>query len=138
MANEAVLRTELALPIQMTVNNSQAIEKGAFLRLFDPRVASGAGIDLTGQQCAGIAAGEKILNDGVTTLAIYRDGVFDVHASGAVLIGDAVMMAEANDVMSMPNSAASGAMIADLSSKRIGTALEAATDNETFQIHLRI
>ena len=128
MANEAALRVRLEDPIDFTCANTDAFEKGAFVKIYDPRIASGSEIVL--KNCAGIVAREKIASDGRTQVAVYRRGIFDVHASGAINAGDAVAMAESNDVIAAPVSA-SGAQI-------IGSAMETAADNETFQIYLNI
>lgn len=128
MANEATLRDRLSHPIDFTVGNATSIEKGAFLKLVDARTASGAA--LIGAVCAGIAAREKVSGDGRTRLAVFRNGIFDVRASGAITVGEPVQMAENNDVMRAAANA-SGAVV-------IGSALETATDAEVIQIHLNI
>ena len=127
MANEAELRLRQEDPIDFTVADNVGIEKGSLLTLHDPRAASGATV---GGLCAGIARREKISGDGRTRLAVFRKGIFDVHASGAVVLGQNVQMAESNDVM-LAATGASGAVI-------IGTALETAANDETFQIQLNL
>jgi hypothetical protein len=134
MANEAVLRKRLEDPIDFTVADDVGIEKGSVMVMHDPRGASGAGTAVTSlavnQACAGILAREKIADDGRTRAAIFQKGVFDVHASGAVGIGEPVGMAELNDVK-LADPTLSGAQI-------IGYALETAADDETFQIKLEL
>lgn len=130
MANEAVLRDRLENPIDFTVADGTGIEKGALLKLTDPRTAiiTSANND----KIAGIAAREKIASDGRTQLAVYRKGIFDMVASGAIAIGEAVVSAgtPANMVRAA-GPTASGACI-------IGHALETASDTETIQIFVNV
>ncbi len=88
MAHEAILIYETDLPIPFTVSNSTGIEKGGVLKLTDPMTA----IITSGDedQIAGIAAEEKIANDGKTKLGVYRRGIFKVYVSAAVTIGQAL------------------------------------------------
>ena len=79
MANAvAVLVYETAIPISFTVADALAVEKGDVLRLATPDTAemSSANNDLF----CGIAAEEKIANDGKTKIAVYRAGVFRVES----------------------------------------------------------
>jgi len=48
--------------------------------------------DGVGDIPAGIAAADKIANDGVTKLAVFRGGIFKVYASGSVTAGDPLMI----------------------------------------------
>lgn len=129
MANEAVIRDRLENPIDMDTENSAtlAFEKGAFVKLVDARAVSGAA--LIAAAPAGIIARESISGSSRPRVAVFRRGIFDVHASGAVPAGAHVVLAENNDVMS-------GAA-ANLN-HRLGVALETAADDETFQIELNI
>lgn len=83
MAREAVLVLEQELPINFTVADGTAIEKGALLKLTDNMTAAQA--DGTEDILAGIAASEKIANDGRTKLGVYRKGIFRMYLSGASL-----------------------------------------------------
>ena len=82
MTNEAVLIVELECPIGFTCADGTGIEKGAILMLSDPMTAALA----TGDEdfIAGIAAEEKIANDGKTKISVYRSGIFRVLAGAAV------------------------------------------------------
>ena len=88
MANEAILNWELAHPVPFTVANATGIEKGTLLKLTDPKTAiiSSAANDA----CCGIAAAEKIASNGVTELAVFQKGIFEMLASGAITVGAAV------------------------------------------------
>src|SRR3990167_2107227 len=88
MANEATLFFQTAPPINFTVANATAITKGSVLRLTDEFTASAATEDY--DLIAGIAATDKIASDGVTKLALYRQGVFVMTLSGSGNVGDAV------------------------------------------------
>lgn len=127
MANEAVLKLRAADPIDFTVGDVTGIEKGAILSLVDARTASGT-IDLN-SNVAGIAAREKVANDGRTQLACFVPGqrnIFDLKASGAITVGSPVV-ASADNYVAAAGLGASGAMI-------LGTALETATDAEVIEV----
>ena len=66
MAGEHTLVTELEPPVSFTCADGTGIEKGTLLKLTDPMTAiatSGAG-----DAIAGVAAAEKIANDGNTKI----------------------------------------------------------------------
>lgn len=132
MANEAVIRERSSNPldcIDFTVADGTGIEKGTLLKVTDPRTA--AACDGESDVIAGIAAREKVANDGRTRLAVFRRGIFDMNASGAIPVGAPVMAAGAANQVKLAAVTASGAMV-------IGTALETASDAETIQIDLNI
>jgi len=83
MADELVI-VELfngGRPIRYTCANGATIEKGTLLQVTDPRtVTAHSGID---QPIVGVAAAEKVINDGATTIAVYTDGIFDITAAAA-------------------------------------------------------
>lgn len=130
MANECTLMIETELPIQFVVSDSAAIPKGSILKMADPMVASVTTGDT--DVIAGIAAEEKIANDGKTKIAVYRGGIFKGTAGaagvtvGAALITDSATGA-ANDIVN-----------ADVNSENIlGTSFETATDTQTFIFELK-
>lgn len=129
MANEATLLARTSLPIKRTVADGTGIEKGSFLKLTDPNTAiihSAANDPIIG-----IAAAEKIASDGVTTLAVYKDGEFKATLSGSCTVGDALVMdASVNHVKTAPNvKTVSGSNI-------VGRALETGATGETIRIEL--
>lgn len=134
MANEAIKRYSESyagdVVQDFTVADGTGIEKGALLKLTDPRTAIIA--SAAGDVCCGIAAREKIASDGRTQLSVHRRGDFDMVASGAITVGHPVMAAgvPANTVKAA-TSAQSGAAI-------IGYALETAADAEVFQVRLNL
>lgn len=129
MANEAILRERTHHPMDFTVADGTGIEKGAVLKLTDPRTAIITSAQ--GDVIAGIAAREKVASDGRTRLAVFQQGVFDMTCSGAVTLGEAVYAAaQVNQV------AHAGADIK--SSQIIGHALETGADDEQIQIMVNV
>ena len=127
MADEATLMIETELPIPFTCANGTGIEKGAILTMTDPMTAATcvANADIV----AGIAAEEKIANDGKTSISVYRRGTFKVKASGSIGVGAAVITDGAGD----PNEFITAGVDAE---NIAGIALETATDGETFLMEL--
>ncbi len=128
MANEAVLRYRDKHPVDFTVADGTGIEKGAVLKMTDPRTAALADGDV--DVVAGVSASEKIAHDGRTRLAVFRSGTFDMVASGAIAVGAAVVT----------HGSSGGANIVATASVNdeniLGTALETAAEGETFQVEL--
>lgn len=123
MANELVLMWDLEPAIPFTCADGTGIEKGTLLELQDPftvRKVTGAAPSVIG-----VAAEEKVANDGNTTVAVIMRGVFKVTAGGSITVGDGVIAENAtNEVLTAPASADN----ADV----FGIALETATDGQTF------
>ena len=131
MANEAILITETGPPVFFTVADGAGIEKGSVCAMADLMVASAA--TSTGQMVAGIAASEKIANDGNTTLGMYRQGIFKVYLSGACSVGHALAI---NSILGYRNYV-ERAGVALSGGATIGIALEAGTDKEQIKMELR-
>ena len=133
MTNEAIKRYAESDIADYTVADGTGIEKGALLALTDARTAVLA--SSASQPIAGIAAREKIANDGRTKLAVCRRGDFDMVASGAITVGSPVVSATTGSLNYVMTAAGlngiSGAQI-------IGYALETASDNETIQVRLNL
>lgn len=95
MANEAVI---IELPDEnaksFTCANAIGIEKGALLWLEEPATVSGA--VTAGAPFGGICASEKVASDGSTKVAVWKSGVFDLVAEGAVVIGAKVKISGTN------------------------------------------
>lgn len=83
MADEAVI-IELyngGRPISYIVADGAAIAKGTLMQLSaDRTISAHSGAD---QPIAGIAAAEKVISDGSTTLSVWTDGIFDITAAAA-------------------------------------------------------
>ena len=130
MALEATLVFETGLPIPMQCANGTGIEKGAILKLSDPFTVATADGDT--DAVGGIAAEEKIANDGKTTIAVYREGIFKGFAGAA---GVTVGMGIITDV---GTGAANELVDADVNSEHIvGIALETKTDTQSFLFELK-
>ncbi len=129
MANETTLMVETELPINFKCADGAGIAKGAILKLTESMTA----IITSGQndKVAGIAAEEKIANDGKVTIKVYMGGIFKGVAGAAVNVGAALMTdATANKIeTATTGTGASG----------IGYALEAPSgDGQTFIFRLQI
>ncbi len=89
MANEHILMVETELPVMFKCDDTLALAKGALLELTESMtvvIVSGAT-----KMIAGVAAAEKIANDGITMIPVYMGGIFKGVAEAAVLIGAALM-----------------------------------------------
>lgn len=131
MSQECTLVVETEAPVPFTCADGTGIEKGAILKLDDPRTAVLA--DGDEDDVAGIAAAEKIASDGNTTIPVYRGGIFKGTNSGGVTIGQAVATGagsgDDNDIITATASA--------VGSKTLGLSLETATDGQTFLFELK-
>lgn len=127
MAFETTLVYETELPVPFKCADGTGIEKGAILKLTESMTA----IITSGQgdMVAGIAAAEKIANDGVTTIPVYMGGIFRGTAGAAVNIG-AGLMTDATANKLETTTGKTGAA-------QLGYALEApAADTNTFLFRL--
>ena len=103
MANEAVIIELLGNggdPIRYTVADGTGIEKGTIMKFSgDPRTIAATSAD--GDLIAGIAATEKVANDGQTSLGVFTNGIFDIGctaATGSAVLGEGVKISAANTV----------------------------------------
>lgn len=125
MANEGTLVLKYEDPIDFTVADGTGITKGAILKLTDPRTAAAS--DGDSDYVAGIAARDKVANDGRTRLAVFRRGVFRLMASGSIVAGQSVAT----------HSSTGGAnVIAASTTKPCGVALEDTSGNELIEVEL--
>ena len=129
MASETTLIYELEPPIPFTVADNTGIEKGAILMLTDPMTASLATGD--DDMVAGIAAEEKIANDGKTKLAVYRRGIFKGLAGAAgIAAGKAIGTWATTGATNELHLCGAG------HDNQLGHSLETAGDTETFLFEL--
>ena len=134
MANEAVKRYDASYAgsevKDFTIGDGNTFLKGSIMSLNDPRLASG--VTAIATPCAGILARDKVAGDGRTRVSVYRDGDWDVVASGTIPIGAPICTSAVQNIVqsALGVTAASGAAI-------IGYALEAASDAEVFQMRLK-
>ena len=131
MANaQAVLVYETQLPIPFTVADGASIEKGDFLQLTDPMTASL--VDGNDKVACGIAAEEKVANDGKTKIAVYRQGYFrvEVGTSNATAGKDAVCEAK-NELKDYDT-------LDDEAGKKFGKFLETGTNGQFVMMELQV
>ena len=99
MANEAVIIELLGNkgdPVRYTVIDGATIEKGTIMEMEDNRTAKK--ISGANKPIAGIAAAEKVANDGSTTLAVYTNGIFDLTVgSGQVTVVGSDVVSNGSD-----------------------------------------
>ncbi|NHZ84436.1 MAG: DUF2190 family protein [Planctomycetia bacterium] len=129
MALECSLITELELPVAFTCADATAIEKGAILEISDPMTVTTTNGD--SDKIIGIAAEEKIASDGKVKIGVYLRGIFKGFAgAGGVTVGRAIRTdtatGEANELV----------VAAANEEGIVGTALETATDTESFKFLL--
>ena len=98
MANEAVLVFETDKPVPFTCANGATIEKGALLTLIDPFTVAPSSAD--NQVFIGIAAEEKIANDGKVKIGVYMRGIFKlkVDAGDTTTVGQDCVLRAANAI----------------------------------------
>lgn len=127
MANEAILVYELEPPVPFTCADGTAITKGAFVKIADPYTVSVTAAD--GDAIIGVAAEDKIANDGVTKIGVYLRGVFiAVAGTGGVTAGAAV---DSDATTSAANKLADAPVNGE---HIVGRALETAAATETFLV----
>ena len=128
MADEAVIITLLGNggdPVRYTCSNTATIEKGTLLVLSDPvTVAASAA---PGGCFGGIAAHEKVANDGSTTISAYTRGIFDIKCSQITTVGKLVSISAANVVGQATATDVENGSI-------VGKALETASVSEVIAV----
>lgn len=130
MANEAGMVYKCGEPIPFTVADGTGIEKGALLKMTDPMTAAKS--DSNDDVIAGIAASEKIADDGKTKLGVYRKGIFKMTADGSITAGDRVK----SNAGTTENTVISASASAGSTENIVGIALETATDGDTLLVEL--
>jgi len=125
MALEAVLIHELEPAVPFTCADGTGIPKGSILEISDPKTVTITNGDV--DKIIGIAAEEKIASDGKTTIGVYMRGVFKGFAGAAgVTVGRAIQT-------DTGTGAANELVVCDANAEGIiGTALETATDTQSF------
>lgn len=129
MALETTLVFETSSPIPFTCADGTGIEKGAVLKITDPfTVATTAGDN---DAVIGIAAEEKVANDGKVKIGVYTTGIFKGYAGAAgVTVGKGI-------ITDTGTGAANELVDADATSTNLlGIALETATDTQSFLFQL--
>lgn len=119
-------------PIRYTVADGVSVSKGSVLYLTDERIASGAALGTA--PVAGVAAMDKIANDGSTSISVWTDGIFEATASAAIAVGNPIAMDSlTNNTLITPASAqlGSGAIT-------IGYAMGTAAADERINVRLKL
>ena len=132
MANEAVLVFEVSKPVPMTCADGATIEKGALLTLIDPFTVAPSSAD--NQVFAGVAAEEKIANDGKVKIGVYQPysgNIFKmvVDAGDTTTVGQDCVLRAANAIGKYDT-------LDDEKGLRVGQALETGAAGETVLVRL--
>lgn len=129
MALEATLIYETQIPIPFTCADGTAIPKGSLLKIADPATVAITAGDT--DPIIGIAAAEKIANDGQTKIPVYMRGIFKGYAGAAGVVAGMAIISDT------ATGAANELVVADINSEHIvGRALETAADTESFLFEL--
>ena len=121
---------ETELPIMMTVADATAIPKGSWIEIANPFTATIHNGDE--DYCGGVAAEEKIANDGKLKVAVYMGGIFRAYGQAAITTGESVALS--SDVNELKKTDATC-----LGMKSVGFALtDCGADNETFIMKLQL
>lgn len=134
MANEAVIIELLGNQgdvVRYTVADGIAIPKGTLMYLSaDARTIAPS--TTQGQIFVGIAASEKVANDGSTNLGVYTNGIFDLTDSGSgMTLGDICKLGGANTVATADDTTAQA------TKEIVGIVLETATASEVVAVKVR-
>lgn len=129
MADECTLVVETELAVNFTCADGTGIPKGSVLELNDNATVTITNGDT--DPVIGIAAEEKVADDGKTTLGVYMGGIFrGTSGAGGTTVGLNITTdtatGSANELVT-----ASGA-----DEQLVGRALETATDRQTFLFKL--
>ena len=133
MANEAVILELVGQPsgepIRFSVEDGTTIEKGTLMKMSGSdmyALASSADGDIF----AGIAATEKVANDGSTTLGLWTKGLFDLKSNtGTLTMGKMVKLSGANLIAGIETGQETFSL---------GKVLEAGTANEVVRVAVGI
>ena len=127
MAFETRLMVETELPTNFKCADGAGIPKGSILKLTESMTAIITSAQ--GDMVAGIAAEEKLANNGKTTIKVYMGGIFKGTAGAAVLIGIGLMTDATKNKLETTSNKTGAA--------QLGYALEAPSgDGQTFMFRL--
>ena len=129
MANEAELVVELEIPVSFKVADGAGIEKGTLLKITDANTIAAATAD--GDAFIGIAAEEKIANDGKTALGVYLRSFFRVKDSGAGVTAGDILKINGTNLVAATDEAGAGDR-----AEHCGKALETAGASDTFLAYM--
>ena len=131
MVNECTIIVDYQPPIPFTCADGVGIPKGTVLKLTSPMTVELA--DGDANTVGGIAAEEKIANDGKVKISVYRHGIFKAFAGNAgVTVGKAIVTDNGtSDDNELADAGADDAFI-------IGIALGTASSAASFLFELNI
>lgn len=130
MALECTLLVELEPAVSFTCADGTGIEKGTLLILTDPNTVAVTSGDT--DEIIGVAAEEKVANDGKTQIGVYLRGIFRGFAGAAGVTAGLGLISDTG------TGAANEIVVADVNSEAIlGIALETATDTQSFRFLLQ-
>ena len=129
MAFELIILTELEPPVIFEVADGVGIEKGTLLELSDPMTV--AKVTGAAPLIIGVAAEEKVANDGKTKLGVYMRGIFKGFAGGAITVGDGLIGENGTNELLTSTAAADEVEVC-------GIALETASDLDSFKLLLNV
>ena len=131
MANELVIVELLGNqgdPIEYTCLDNTGIAKGTVMELEDLRTVKK--VSAGDKPLAGVAAHEKVADDGATTISVYTNGIFKAVCHTASTVG---MQQVADDASNKLNDLDTlDAETGDV----IGYALETATTDQTYLVRV--
>lgn len=135
MANEAVI-IELCgqpkgVPVRYAIGNAVAVEKGTLMKMSGARACAVALAD--NDLFAGIAAEEKVANDGATSIGLWTKGIFDLKTNAnSIAVGERVKLSGANCVDLANDDTIANAQ------EIVGVALESAAADDTIAVAVGI
>ena len=124
---------------RLTIANGVSVSIGAALQLLDPRTASYS--HLAKVALGGISSEEHVADKGNVSISVWTDGLFDAVCSGAVTLGDYVLLSlQYNKVQSITApDIASGALELVRTLGRLNIrAFETGSDGETINVRLKL
>ena len=108
MANEAViielLGPQKGCPVNYAIADATAVPKGTLMAVDDGRTAIKTGGEAGENMFCGIAAHEKVANDGSTTISCWTHGIFDIYDSEGFLVGVRTCIIGANNIDKVANA----------------------------------
>ena len=132
MAQEATIVELMGWPkgmgISYSVEDNAAVEKGTLMQISGSAVKYARASYVSGAKFAGIAASEKVANDGQVKLGLYTCGIFDLWSSDTIAEGDAVSLSGSNWIR---NGVGTG-------KNPFGVALEASAAGTAEQIQVAV
>ena len=119
-------------PIRFTCLDASAIAKGALLQMTTGTIRQVITHAAADKSIVGIAAEEKVANDGLTNITAWTNGIFDITAAAAGA-ADVGHMVAGSGTVNMFTAADANDL---LQSSFIGNVLEAASNDERVAVRV--